>query len=179
MNMSQTNQAKPSAQSTPNQPVNLSCTQKCRDAIAADTEITGRTRQYCMLLTRDDNLSQKACARMSAKINLSKLIDAGYIQTGQESEQKSQPLKSSQQKRAISPANNTHSRFDNKSPKPSARSARNDKSATKLAISTQRVKPLRRVSGQVSSSAKSNSLPVQSISASTVSPMLQFAAGKF
>ncbi len=59
----------------------LKCTPKCQTALTSDNTLNCRTRQYCLLLTRGDELSQKVSEKLSAKIDVPALLQAGYLES--------------------------------------------------------------------------------------------------
>ena len=173
-----------------NGPIQIICTQKCHDAIASDTALKGRARQYCILLSRNDTLSQKASEKMRSKVNLSELIAAGYLEIKAQtegfnhSETPTHPIESLGQQSIANV-----SEMSQKNHRTANTCATLQIVATalrKAAISTHRIKPLRQVTDQRLTATEQHnkhsnpdSEQLRSHDANIISPILQFAAGRF
>lgn len=170
-----------------NDPIQISCTQKCHDAMACDTGIKGRTRQYCLLLNRDDQLSQKASEQMRGKVNLAKLIANGYVEINAQTKDGIQTTASVFATGSIKQQGSTIASKRPQRDNQAANKRTYHQVATttprKEVISTHRITPLsqltERPSISVEQRSKSNCLEQRPHNPNPVSPILQFAAGRF
>lgn len=58
----------------------ISCTTKGLKALIEDPKLKGRERQYCLLLSRGDEMSHLISAQLRQKVDLEYLLNQGYIE---------------------------------------------------------------------------------------------------
>ncbi|WP_227429711.1 hypothetical protein, partial [Psychrobacter sp. I-STPA6b] len=62
----------------------ICCTEKCLKVLSGvescDEELTGRERQFCMLLKSEDKMSRHIGLKMIDKVDLDYLLNTGYIE---------------------------------------------------------------------------------------------------
>ena len=182
MNMSQTSQT-----INHNDPIQISCTQKCHDAMVSDKALKGRARQYCMLISRNDELSQKASEQMRGKVNLAKLIANGYVEINAQTEgevQTTAPVFATGSiKQQGSSIASKRPQIDNQTAKKRPNQQVAATPPRKAAISTHRIKPLRQMTdsslASVEQRGKFNCVEQRPHDANPISPILQFATGQF
>lgn len=62
------------------------CTDKCHKALLDDSQLKGRERQFCLLLSRGDEMSQLVSQQLRKKVNLDYLLNEGYVELMSDSE---------------------------------------------------------------------------------------------
>ncbi|WP_230661288.1 hypothetical protein [Psychrobacter sp. I-STPA10] len=71
------------------------CTTKGLKALNEDSKLKGRERQYCLLLSRGDDMSHFISEQLRQKVDLAHLLEEGYIEIDETDEVEIQLSKSS------------------------------------------------------------------------------------
>lgn len=57
----------------------LQCTDKCLQALANNSQLQVRERQYCIVLSQQDMLSQNLSQHLSSSVDVQKMLNAGFL----------------------------------------------------------------------------------------------------